>query len=236
MTKLQLKQMIGNSLMQRPELFVSGSTVIDDALAIAHQDIQVRADFRCMEQSTLALPYTTVDINGIAAPSDFKKARFLWFIDEDTGLKRGPYMPDTEAGANLEVQHDMKKRFGQGYRTDEGNGFYPGNMIAQRWYEKNLRIVLLASQNVSVILDYYAYLPVPAEDSGSNYFTQNLFKLLADGTAAFAFGMLGDTDREQMYIQKYEADLTQYSGSDSESKQGGTSEVYRPPLPIERVR
>lgn len=243
MTKQELLTLVATSLMQRPELIVTSSTsttfgVVDDAFILAHQDIQVRNDFRCMEKSTSSpLSYTVDDVDGISVPRDFKKGKYLWFVDPTSGLRQGPFLPDTEDGANLQLAHHLPLHYGSGRIDSECSHQFSGcNNIGQRWYEKNLRIVLLEARDVDVILDYYAFLPAPTNNSEFNYFTKFLFMLLAEGTAYMAFGMLGDTDREAQFLQRYEARLAQYVDNDKQSKMGGTSEVYRPPLVTERVR
>ena len=238
MTKLRIKQLVARSLMQRPELLTLASSdsrfaILDDAFSIVHQDIQIRVDLRCMEKTSSAFDYTTADTDGVAAPEDFKKGRYIWYLDDD-GAKQGPYMADTDDGAQRAWSHDDLKL--KEIRTQ--NGVDLGLSVAQRWYEKNQRIFLMSapSETIQLVLDYYAYLAEPDGDSASNALTAVHFNMIAYGMAAEAFGMLGDETREAIYRAKYEKALAEAAVADSEAKKGGTDEVYVPPSPWERMR
>jgi hypothetical protein len=218
MTKLELKQMVGRTYLQRPELLTGSSTILEDALKLTHHEVQLRHNFRCMEASA-DLAFAEDSTDGADLPADFKVAREVWILGDDDELV-APMQPATEDEANL--IHRAQ------YQQSATGG------LAQRYYERagKLHLLLPPSAALNVRLDYYAFLAFPGTDAATDAFLTRYYKLLAAGTAAEAAKFLGDTDRAMQFANDFAAALAVATLDDAKAKQGQSYDVYRPPLPV----
>jgi hypothetical protein len=227
MTKLQLKELIAKSYLQRPELLTSSSTVLDDALKLTHQDIQLKHNWRCMEVTNAALTVAAGSSTGVDLPAGYKKMREVWTVNSD-GTLTGPMQPASEDEANLVKQ--------VAYQTAGLKSTLTGD-YEQRYFEKDRKLFLLRppDEGLTLQLDYYAFLTYPSTDAATDYFLDTLFELLASGAAMRAAKMLGDTDRAALWAQDYGSALQTAIADDEDAKQGAAETVYRPPLPQRRT-
>jgi len=218
MTFAQLKAAIAQRLRRTD---AATAAVIASELANIHQEeIQQTPghDWKCQEKRTAsgALPYTVADAaDGIALPTDFMRARDLWF--DQAGL----LVPVTFLDADEIREREAKITRGEDARP----------LPSVFWTIRNNRLVLWpaysGAQTDQLRLDYYARLPFYATEGAEDWFSINATNALIFGTCWMVCLNHWDDARAGSFAQMYQMFVQKAVAADTRNA-GGPRRAWTP--------
>lgn len=218
------------SLLQRDDV----TDYLRQAINLGQHEMQITHQFRGQEAHT-TLTFASTDVDGVAVPNDYLRARSLWYLGDD-GSRIGQIMASTE-GEHHRLQNEDRQTnvgvYSNRYAMTSDN-------VLQRWWEEEMKIHLLflpaAGEDIDVRLDYYKLLADLTDLNTSNHFSDLYPETLILAAAWRGSVSLWEDERASQFHQDYLNSLGMAIQTDKRLKQGGAYRVYRPPLPISRRR
>jgi hypothetical protein len=197
------------------------------AVKLGFEKILADANLRGMEARSADLPYLANSLIGVTVAADYHSARYVWRKATD-GTLIGPLQPTTEDEAVGYIQTALHQS-----RFQRSHNHFWG--VAERWYERQLKIVLLdppSDNSVTLVVDYWKNLPFYATNTATDYISLNFPLLLIYASAWLWLSLFSPADAGEQYKTLYEAELKKAVANDVQMKQGGQYRVFRPPLAI----
>ena len=203
-----------------------------NALRYIHRQVQKNFNWRAMEArrtsteaGNTAIPYAANLHGGVvvetkAGAADCKRIRNVW-VEETVG-----------AATNL---HEI---LATSERDSAKLRFCSMLTRPYRWHEARLKLVLVPApaKATNLTVDFYAYRPFyPAADGNpdentSDWFSENMPEVLQFGAAAYICTNILEDSRAAKFEGDFGRLLAMAQATDSESKQGGISTCYSPPV------
>lgn len=188
MTVTEIKTLLANDILQRPELLTDGSTVLLDAVILAQKRMMWDGNWRAMETHA-SISYTGGGTSGATMPGDYKSARNLW-----SGTV--PLLRVTEDEA-LRIRGDAYRNRGDTTLAT----------IAPRWYESEraVYVVPVPVATTNYRLDYYKFLTAYVSGSDHDFFSDTLPHVLVLGAAVVAATAVYEHELAAGFGQQYAA-------------------------------
>lgn len=197
------------------------------AVNLAKIQLQMAADFRCMETHTAPITYSASDTTGVALPTTTKYVTAVWELDPATQARICPFQPTSEGEARrilLATQGDASE-------------------YGQRWWEQERKLRLLwpptGTSTVLISADLYQILPDYNSPTATDYFSERLPLLLIYGAAKIiAEGLPVDQQGAGVvaFANGYANLLLEALANDRTFKKAGLAKSYSPALPGTKIR
>lgn len=186
------------------------------ALAVnaGHQQLQMDGNFRCMEMH-IGVTYPANSQAGIAPTASYKSIRNVWNATGTVGaaVPTSPITPATEDWVN------NAKLIG---KQAMGLNALSTQYRQQRWYERELKAVLMIppAADTVLVVDYYGFLPDYANPTDSDWFSVNVWMCLLFSSAWMGSISLWEDANVAYFESRYRGLLQQAIEFDQQIKQG----------------